>query len=245
MDRSEVQIGGTRTVRTYRNTGGGDLIEGRTVVAHDSMMNFAEQQLAAYFEEIVFIHWNDFELAGFFGEVAQSDRVIMLNVERDVNNTIRTRILDDTFNAGFAEVLATEPAEPDELLPTELLTAAEGLRAFTRDTGEFAQTFQELLIDPGIEGWTGPYLTGDIYKSARHPRYGLWRTVQRSESIAGTITECDEFNTGECATWLILADVPLAIVNTLDRQFDGGDGLTSGRVRYTDGFNALYFYSLA
>jgi len=243
-DRSEVQIGGTRTVRTYRNTGTDALIEGRTLVVHDSMMNFVERQLASYFEEMVFIHWDDLESAGFFGEVAQSDRVIMMRVERDVYHTIQNVLLDEEFAADFSAALATKPIERDELLPTELLTASEGMRAFTRDTGQFAQAFQDLLVDPGVDGWTGPYLTGEIFQSARHPRYGFWRSAQRSDSPPGTITECAEFNTGDCATWILLADVPLAIVNDLDRQFDGGDGLTAGRVRFTAGFDILYFYSL-
>ena len=244
-DRVETQIGGTRTIRSYRNTGSDQFIEGRTIAVHDSMMNFAERQLASYFEEIVFIHWDDLELANFIFEVAESDRVIMMNVERDVHNTIRADLLDEEFGQQFTSALENERAEPDDLLPEELIAGADALRNFTSDTGEFAQAFTELLADPGIDGWAGPYLSGELYDRGVHPRYGLWRTVQVGDSAPGTITECSEFNTGDCATWLLLADTPVSIAITLDREFDDGDGLTSGRVRWTGGFEILYFYSLA
>lgn len=243
-ERVEEQIGGTRTIRTYTNTGSGGVLPGRTIVTHDSMMNFAERQLASYFEEIVFIHWDDLEKANFLGRVTDADRVIMMPVERDAHRIIGSVVLDDSFRTDFAAVLAAERVAPDELLIEDLLAGSEALRAFTRDTGQFAQAFGDLLNNPGADGWAGPYATGEIFERAVHPRYGEWRTVQRSDSPPGSITECAAFNSGDCGTWLLLFGVPDGIVTHLDQHFDGSDGKTAGRIRRTDEFGILYFYSL-
>lgn len=104
---AEEQIGGTRTIRTYRNFGGGQTIPGRTVVVHDSMMNFAELQLAAYFDEIVFIHWDDMVRAGIGEQVTNADRMIVLRVERVVNPSVSTLLQDAAPATGILRGLAT------------------------------------------------------------------------------------------------------------------------------------------
>lgn len=239
---SEEQIGGTRTIRTYVSSGDGDVIPGRTVVMHDSMMNFAELQLASYFEHIEFIHWNDFGKASFAQRIADADRVIMMRVERDVHRTIETVLLDDALEdttTTAASITAALRTARDFDLGLELQAATDALRRFTQDTGSFVQTFDDLLLDPGIDGWAGPYLVDEIYASGTHPRYGRWDALH--ELGPAGITSCDEFDNGPCATWLALYDVPTGVVDALDAEFDDTDGLEVGRVRLGSSGELLFY----
>ena len=72
---------------------------------HDSMMNFVERQLAPYFEEAVFIHWDDLNRAGFVDRVVDADNVIMMRVEREVHRTIAGQMLNDAFATSLVEAL--------------------------------------------------------------------------------------------------------------------------------------------
>lgn len=103
--RTEDQIDGTRTIRNYVSSGEGELIDGTTVIVHDSMMNFVERQLAPYFEEAVFIHWDDLNRAGFVDRVVDADNVIMMRVEREVHRTIAGQMLNDAFATSLVEAL--------------------------------------------------------------------------------------------------------------------------------------------
>ncbi|MFT7474916.1 MAG: hypothetical protein ACI81L_001848 [Verrucomicrobiales bacterium] len=247
-DRSEGELIGTRTVRTYRSEGEGEVVAGRTVVVHDSMMNFVERQLAPYFEEIVFIHWDDLDKAGFFDRVADSDRVILMRVEREAHRTIRGLLLADEFGQSFVEALGkaqVEPIVPDARLATDVLGGTGALRRFTIDTGTFVQAFGDLLVNPGVDGWTGPYLTGELYEDESHPKYGEWQAVNEPEPPTGAPTNCTEFGTSPCGSWLVLFGVPIELVDQLDAEFDGSDGFTTGMIRRVEETGALYVYSLA
>ncbi len=236
-DRSEVQIGGTRTVRTYLSSGEGARVSGRTVVVHDSMMNFAERQLASYFEHVDFIHWDDLAKADFFTRVANADRVISVRVERSINSAMTDWLLDETFATQFSQALRSAR---DTDLGLELQGAADASRRFTQDTGTFVQQFEDLLIDPGAGGWAGPYLTDEIYSSGAHTRYGAWGATP-SETSTG-VTACSTLPGPPCGTWISLGGVSDALANELDAEFDGADGFELGRLR-READGALLFYS--
>ena len=236
--RSEVQIGGTRTVRTYQSSGEGGVIAGRTVVVHDSMMNFAERQVASYFEHIDFIHWDDLGLADFGARFAAADRVVMMRVERDVHETMLGILLKPSIAEQIESAFRTER---DTDLGLELQNVADALRRFTQDTGTFANSYQSLLEDSGVEGWSGPYLSGDVFANGDHPRYGAWGAVPSADS--GGVTDCTTLPDPPCATWVSLVDVPPVLFDELDAEFDAGDGSALGRVRRDEATEELYFYT--
>lgn len=236
-NRSEVQIGGTRTVRTYLSSGDGDVLAGRTVVVHDSMMNFVERQLASYFEHIDFIHWDDLAKADFFTKVNNADRVITVRVERNLDAAMNSWLLNPNFTTQFSEALSTAR---DTDLGLELQVAAEAMRRFTQDTGVFVQTFDDLLEGDGIEGWMGPYVDGEIYTTGTHPRYGDWG-AEPSTTSSG-LTACETIPGPPCGTWVSLAGVPDVLTDELDAEFDGSDGFESGRLRRGED-NTLFFYT--
>jgi|GEM_PF-3854887 len=240
-DRVEDNIDGTRTVRSYFSGGDGEVIDGRTLFIHDSMMNFVERQLAPYFEEAVFIHWHDVAKASFFDQVRSADRVVFLRVERDLNNAIGGQLLDEDFAARFTRTLRQQP-DPD--LGAELQEAAGALRAFTRDTGQFVERYDDLVVDPGVADWLGPYVVSEPFASD-HPRYGMWETIRELQPAEGALTDCADFHSGDCAVWLLLSDVPAFIAGELDAEFDESNGLATGRVRYDEATSTVYFYSLA
>ncbi len=236
---NETDIGGTRTIRTYSSSGSGAVVPGTTIIVHDSMMNFAEQQLAPYFERVVFIHWFDINKADFFARAGSADRVLLTRVERNVHITIENTLMG-SFDGRFESALR---GVMDEELSGELLEGASALREFNEDTGLFAQDFSDLLADPGVRGWAGPYLDDAVYRDGVHPRYGDWKTLQRDEVSEGTPADCREFHAGTCATWLLLLNVPESTIAQLDQEFDDGDGLQVGRVRRSLPHGILYFYS--
>ncbi len=240
-DRSEENIDGTRTVRTYLSGGDGETISGSTVIIHDSMMNFVERQLAPYFEEAVFIHWDDLELdrAKFLDRVALSDRLIMVSVERQVHRVIAGRILEESFAQPLMDALEIAP---DVDLKSGLIESAGAVRNYTRDTGTFVESFDDLFVDPGVEGWAGPYLDVDVAGVWYPEVAGDWGTVHEPMPTS-PLTDCADYNSGDCAVWLTLTGVPEASFAELDAELDGSDGATAGRVRFDDG--TLYFYSLA
>ena len=249
-DLDEQNIDGTRTIRTYANTGDSEFIEGTTIIVHDSMMNFVELQLAPYFEEAVFIHWDDLERADFFARVEAADNLILARVERDVHRTMVSHMLDADFSASLNDALAVPAPQPEPEpvanpdLGLELQQGAGALRAFTRDTGGFATSFADLVTDPGIEGWLGPYLQGAPFENV-HPLYGEWSVLFDPEPLAGSLADCSDYDPGTCASWIVLADVPLAEFESLDTEFDVADGDAAGRVRYDADTSTVFFYSLA
>ncbi len=240
-DRIEDQIGGTRTVRSYFSGGDGEVIGGETIFVHDSMMNFVERQLAPYFEEAVFIHWQDLAKANFFERVRRADQVVFLRVERDVHSAVAGQLLDENFATRFAAALRQRP-DPD--LGADLQAAAGALRAFTRDTGGFVSAYEDLFVDPGVDGWLGPYLSGEPFEVS-HPRYGNWVALREPEPASGARTDCAEFHSGDCAVWLLLEGVPPFVADEIDEEFDAADGYDAGRVRYDAASSTVYFYSLA
>jgi hypothetical protein len=164
-----------------------------------------------------------------------------MRVEREVHRTVRDLLLDDDFGSSFAGALEQRP-DPD--LGADLQEGAGALRSFTRDTGGFVQNYGDLFNDPGVDGWSGPYLEGAPYEAA-HPRYGDWQVLQQGDAAAGSFAGCAEFHSGDCGAWLLLSSVPEFVANELDAEFDNADGLAAGRVRYDTEAGTVYFYSLA
>lgn len=109
--RTQEDVGGTRPVRSYRSVGSGSLVTGRTVVIHDSMMNFAEGQLAPFFAAIDFIHWDDLEAADAMDRIRHADRVVLEIVERSLYPALRDRLLVEPFVKDF-EVALRAPSNP-------------------------------------------------------------------------------------------------------------------------------------
>lgn len=242
-ERTEEQIGGTRTIRTYRNTGAGETIPGSTLIIHDSMMNFAERQLAAYFDEAVFVHWDDLNRAGFFERVATSDRVIMMRVERAVHSTVGSTLLRASFADDFVAALSTPALRPDPDLGPEFIDAAAALRTFVQDTGAFPNAFADLLTDPGIDGWGGPYLDRAVFASGEHPRYGSWGIASESTVTDPAVLDCATIHSPPCRPFISLTGVPRATALALSNEIDGIDGgLLGGIVRWTSDEATAFYY---
>ncbi len=56
-------------------------------------------------------------------------------------------------------------------LPEVIASLLDGIQAFRQDTGAYPSRdkwIHSLVTDPGISGWSGPYITGDL------PRVDLW-----------------------------------------------------------------------
>lgn len=108
-DFDERDVDGVRTVRRYRSTSEtASLIPGSTIVLHDSMMNFAELQLAPYFEDVTFVHWRDVDASGFFDLVAEADRLVIEVVERSSHIEATRFFLDPTIDARMREALRAD-----------------------------------------------------------------------------------------------------------------------------------------
>lgn len=103
----QTPTGGTSPIRSHTSSGDGTLIPGVTIVVRDSMMNYAENQIAAYFEEVHFMHWNDMARVDFMERVAAADRVIMMRVERNTRTTLAEQLLTDGFARNFVNALST------------------------------------------------------------------------------------------------------------------------------------------
>lgn len=246
----QTPTGGTSPVRSHESSGSGDLIPGETLVLRDSMMNFAENQLASYFEEVHFIHWDDIGRVNFMERVAEADRVIMMRVERTVHETIAENLLAPGWGRNFARALSN-PRTPDPVVPEPELSeladsfrvGATAARSFTVDTAGFATSINDLFTDPGVDGWSGPYLDDPRFASGSHPAFGDWLLVHEPAADPASVTGCSELHGGDCAPWLVLGGVPDAIANELDGLLDSGDGLDVGRLRVDPVSGDLYFYT--
>lgn len=98
------ETGWPQGVRVHRSEGR-DLIAGRTIVVHDSMMNYAEAVLAPYFEHIEFVHWNDLVDADGVGRAADADRIIFEFVQRDMSARTRDPLLRPDFDDALRAAL--------------------------------------------------------------------------------------------------------------------------------------------
>ena len=246
----QTATGGTSTVRSYTNAGTGELIEGETLIVHDSMMNFAENQLSTYFEEIRFIHWDDLTRASFIERVAEADRVVMMRVERSVHTTIADQLINGQLGRNFARALATPRTQDPAPQPAGLARLADAyrvgasaIRTFTLDTGGFATSVDDLLVDPGVDGWAGPYIEDERFGDGSHPTLGDWEVVHQPGADPAGITGCSDINGGDCAPWLVLTGVSPNAGPQLDALLDGGDGIDIGRFRVDPSTGDTYFYS--
>ncbi len=103
----QVDVGASHLVRVYRSAGELPMIDGTTVVVHDSMITAMEKQIAPYFEELVFIHWNDREEADFLGRVASADNVIFETVGRSASQRLSVNFVRRPYLDRFLAALAT------------------------------------------------------------------------------------------------------------------------------------------
>lgn len=237
----EADVGGTRAVRTYRSSGIGPLVPGRTLILHDSMMNFMELQVAPYFEHVDFIHWNDLNRASFIARAASADRVIIEVVERNMYTRLGSTLLAEPFVSDFAASLRGDSvSDPD--LAGQLVEAIEAARAYEADTGELLEDFGELLTS-NVPGWRGPYLAGPSFETGSHPKYGEWRTITRVDrALENSLQRCDGDDMS-CGTWVLLLGVPRAVVEQLDVELDDGDGLGRGSLRLSLPNEIVYAYA--
>lgn len=95
-------------VRIYTSVGGDGLITGKTVIVHDSMMNYAEAVLAPYFEHIEFVHWNDLVNGDVVGRAADADRIVFQFVQRDLSARVRDPLLRPDFVEAMTSAVAPE-----------------------------------------------------------------------------------------------------------------------------------------
>jgi hypothetical protein len=102
-------IDGVRPVRTYQTVGALQMVEGTTVVFHDSMANSFEPQIASYFETIVFVHWSDIDKANGFDLLEGADHVVLEHVERSLNEQLSSRLLGDSFGDAMTNGLSHQP----------------------------------------------------------------------------------------------------------------------------------------
>lgn len=244
MTLDETDHDGTRTVRTYRSTGTEKLLPGRTVVLHDSMMNFVEPHLAPYFAEISFIHWNDVGRAAFFERAEAADRIIIEVVERNVHRRLADRMLMPAFSDDLSTALDPPPGDIEPLVG-ELAVVAQAVVAFEAEERRPASSIAELLEAAAGPDWTGPDIDGPVVRSGSHPRYGEWRLISPVDrTVEDGLVRCPAFEPQQgCATWVLLLGVPTAVVTELDLAIDGGDGLQRGDLRLSSPNQIVYFYS--
>lgn len=246
----QTPTGGRSPVRSHVSSGDGQLIPGETLVLRDSMMNFAENQLASYFEEVHFIHWDDVGRVQFMERVAEADRVIMMRVERSVHQTIANNLLAPGWGRNFTRALSTQRT-PDPVVPEpaiadladSLRAGATAARSFTVDTAGFATSVDDLLTDPGVDGWSGPYLDDPRFNTGSHPLFGDWQIVHEPGADRAGVTSCADLHGGDCAPWLVLGNVPEAAAIEVDGLLDNGDGTDVGRFRIDANSGDIYFYT--
>jgi len=208
----QLDIGGTRTVRTYTSTGDGpaSVVGGTTLVLHDSMMNFAEDLVAPYFESIEFVHWNDLIKADFFGRLRSADRLVIQTVQRNSHQRIAEILLSNQFDESMVSALS----------PPSSLTLLDAIEA--------RRSALERAIANGQRP-TGD--SSDLLQPVGHTVFGEWRIIDGVvRNRPGSLAACD-VEADQCGLWLLLTDVPTAIMETVDREIDGGDGLSVGDIR--------------
>lgn len=98
----------------------------------------------------------------------------------------------------------------------------------------------ELIADPGITGWNGPYLSYDAHTSYINYPQGLHIKLMMGKDADGW----DESWNGGCKDdsycniYIMVNGITNeSLVNKIDEIIDGGDGATSGDVRF---FNGIY-----
>lgn len=100
------------------------------------------------------------------------------------------------------------------------------------------------LVNDTVQGWKGPYINleqyGEIGKDALNLSYKEYNYigVRRLEtSIWGDglgVNFCDD-TSAECGLYIVLAWLPKAIADEIDKRMDGSLDATVGKVRQTKG----------
>ncbi len=99
---------GSKDIVTFRTESNRDepLLNGKTVLLHDSMMRYSDQPLACHFEHIEMIHWDDFETNNAVGRFGDADRIIIQSVERSIHLRVVEQLLDPKIDTSIEAVLA-------------------------------------------------------------------------------------------------------------------------------------------
>jgi hypothetical protein len=97
-------------IRVYTSVSSqpGQLIEGTTVIVHDSMGNYAEGMLAPYFERVEFVNWNDLAAGEFLPLVPSADRIVFETVQRAMYTRTDDPLLSTDFDQAMRAALAGE-----------------------------------------------------------------------------------------------------------------------------------------
>lgn len=115
-------------------------------------------------------------------------------------------------------------------LKSEMDGISKGYGEYMLQNGEDTSTFSDLL----------PYITMD---STDHPTWGTMALYLGLHSTnAAPPTACTTGST--CSVWVTIDEVTDEVRDNLDTSVDGGQGATSGSLRYVDDgadTNTLYF----
>jgi hypothetical protein len=164
--------------------------------------------------------------------------------------------------SGAALYSAIQDAEAMAVL-TELEEIGKAWEAYYLDTGEtldFANNttpasagfvrgkIHDLINNPGLNGWAGPYLSYPIRpddlsdNSLVHPKYDyvyimhLTNASDWGDSTTLASAYCNDA-ADECSIWAYISgmdEAPAGIHDLIDQKVDGGDGSTAGKFRWSN-----------
>tara|TARA_Y100001960_G_C14741413_1_gene863224 strand:+ start:1152 stop:1769 length:618 start_codon:yes stop_codon:yes gene_type:complete len=139
--------------------------------------------------------------------------------------------------------LLTEMSELGKAVEGYMLDTGQNLPLWTGAVTTVTAEYEDLLTSTA-SGWNGPYYSQPIEGANtyryKHADYEYGHVYYLQESTAwGDGTHWAAYGcgnasfTGYCPIWIFISKVDKSIVQALDQQVDGGDGGTTGRLKYT------------
>tara|TARA_Y100000590_G_scaffold118187_1_gene135202 strand:+ start:70 stop:669 length:600 start_codon:yes stop_codon:yes gene_type:complete len=145
-------------------------------------------------------------------------------------------------------------------LITEAQEIAKANEAYLLDTGVYITSPSsssnlrtgDLIVNPGVDGWKGPYLSYEDGPTANvtfdHPVYGNIQIIRARNtdwaSWASSEYRCLKADAGSCVLGILVTSVPDSILKAIEENIDGsaptGNEEFTGRFRFTSTGNAVF-----
>tara|TARA_Y100001960_G_scaffold333476_1_gene438818 strand:- start:1242 stop:1838 length:597 start_codon:yes stop_codon:yes gene_type:complete len=108
----------------------------------------------------------------------------------------------------------------------------------------------DLVEDPGVKGWNGPYLSYSVVSNDKLEHYKYNFVYMFAFNNKNDWGSAESYNNGycaagdECSIWVYitnLTDYAPALHESIDELVDGGDGSYDGNIKWTgNGSNIIY-----